>query len=166
MSKKKTMTPEEIEQLPYRPCVGVMLVNGDGHVFVGQRIDQQSDAWQMPQGGVDDGEDPQEAALRELWEETGVTRDLVTVEAETDDWMPYDLPHDLVPRIWKGRFRGQEQKWFLLRFSGTDDQVRIETDHPEFSKWRWLSPEDLPGHIVPFKRAVYEKVLAAFRNHL
>lgn len=160
------MSPEDIACLPYRPCVGVMLVNRDGHVFVGQRIDQNTDAWQMPQGGVDKGEDPREAALRELWEETGVTRELVTIEAETDGWLPYDLPHDLVPHIWKGRFRGQEQKWFLVRFQGTDDQVRIDTDHPEFSQWRWLPPEELPERIVPFKRAVYEDVLAAFRDHL
>jgi len=152
MPKSRTMNPEDSACLPYRACVGVMLVNRDGHVFVGQRIDQSSDAWQMPQGGVDKGEDPRDAALRELWEETGVTRDLVTIEAETDGWLPYDLPHDLVPHIWKGRFRGQEQKWFLVRFQGTDDQVRIDTDHPEFSRWRWLPPEELPERIVPFKR--------------
>ncbi len=156
------MTPEEIAQLPYRPCVGVMLVNGSGHVFVGQRIDNDTAAWQMPQGGVDPGETPQEAALRELWEETGVQADLVRVEAETDDWIPYDLPHDLVPRIWKGRFRGQEQKWVLMRFQGKDDDVNIATDHPEFSAWRWLPPDQLVAHIVPFKREVYSRVLDQF----
>jgi len=160
------MTPEEIARLPYRPCVGVMLVNAAGHVFVGQRIDRDQDAWQMPQGGVDPGEDPRAAALRELWEETGVPAEKVRVEAETRDWLPYDLPHDLVPRIWKGRFRGQEQKWFLLRFEGEDGDVNIATDHPEFSEWRWLSPDDLVASIVPFKRAVYQKVLAEFRDRL
>ena len=160
------MSPEDIARLPYRPCVGVMLVNPSGHVFVGQRIDQQSDAWQMPQGGIDKGEAPREAALRELWEETGVTRDLVTVEAETDEWIPYDLPHDLVPNIWKGRFRGQKQKWFLLRFRGSDEQVRIDTAHPEFSQWKWLPADELVEQIVPFKRSVYEDVLAAFRDQL
>ncbi len=160
------MTPEEIEKLPYRPCVGVMLVNADGHVFVGQRIDNETPAWQMPQGGVDDGEAPRDAALRELWEETGVNPELVTVEAETANWLPYDLPHDLVPRIWKGRFRGQEQKWFLLRFNGSDDQVNIATEHPEFSEWRWLPADQLVPNIVPFKRAVYAKVLEEFQEKL
>ena len=160
------MTPEDIAKLPYRPCVGVMLANADGHVFVGQRIDTDAAAWQMPQGGVDPGEDPRAAALRKLWEETGVPAELVTVEAETPDGIPYDLPHDLVPRIWKGRFRGQEQKWFLLRYKGRDDQVNIDTDHPEFSEWRWLPPSELVGQIVPFKRAVYQLVLDAFEDRL
>lgn len=153
------MSPEDIATLPYRPCVGVMLVNAAGHVFVGQRIDNDAPAWQMPQGGVDAGETPRDAALRELWEETGVTADLVTIEGETADWVTYDLPHDLVPKLWQGRFRGQKQKWFLLRFHGTDEQVNIRTEHPEFSEWRWLPPADLPAAIVPFKRAVYETVL-------
>ncbi|QDY71254.1 RNA pyrophosphohydrolase [Qingshengfaniella alkalisoli] len=160
------MTPEQIEALPYRPCVGVMLVNKDGQVFVGQRIDNPGPAWQMPQGGIDKGEDPRDAALRELWEETGVTSDLVTVEAQTVERIAYDLPHDLVPKIWKGRYRGQLQLWFLLRFYGTDADIRIDTDHPEFSAWRWLDPEELPGQIVPFKRVVYEAVLDEFRPHL
>ena len=160
------MTPEEIAKLPYRPCVGVMLVNGDGHVFVGQRIDNPTDAWQMPQGGVDKGEAPRDAALRELWEETGVDAALVTVEAETDGWLTYDLPHDLVPHIWKGRYRGQEQKWYLLRFDGSDADVNIATDHPEFSQWRWLPSDQLVDKIVPFKREVYRQVIAAFQGHL
>ena len=160
------MSPEDIASLPYRPCVGVMLINDDGDVFVGQRIDNDVAAWQMPQGGIDKGENPRDAALRELWEETGVTADLVTVEAETDGWIPYDLPHDIVPRIWKGRFKGQEQKWFLLRFKGIDEQVNIATDHPEFSQWCWLSPNELVANIVPFKRDVYERVLEQFRDHL
>lgn len=160
------MTPAEIEQLPYRPCVGVMLVNADGHVFVGQRLDNDRAAWQMPQGGIDPGETPRTAAFRELWEETGVIADLVTVEAETDDWVPYELPHDLVPRLWKGRFRGQEQKWFLLRFNGTDADVNIATEHPEFSHWKWLPPEELVANIVPFKREVYAHVLDQFGDLL
>lgn len=161
------MTPEDIARLPYRPCVGVMLVNAEGHAFVGQRTDSDIPAWQMPQGGIDEGETPRDAALRELVEETGVTPELVTVEAETDDWIPYDLPHDIVPRIWKGRFKGQMQKWFLLRFHGTDDQVRIDADdHQEFSEWRWMAPDEVLTQIVPFKRDVYARVLQCFADRL
>lgn len=162
------MTPDEIMQLPYRRNVGVMVVNADGHVWVGQRLDHRVDqaAWQMPQGGIDKGEDARAAALRELEEETGISPDLVDVVAETDGWLPYDLPHDLVPKLWKGRYRGQEQKWFLLRFRGSDAQVNIETDEPEFSAWKWLPPGELAKTIVPFKRQVYEQVLDAFGSHL
>lgn len=160
------MSPDDIEKLPYRPCAGVMLLNRDGRVFVGQRKDRYQDAWQMPQGGVEKGEDPREAALRELEEETGVARHLVEVIAETPHWVPYDLPHDLVPQLWKGRYRGQEQKWFLMRFGGTDDQVNIETEHQEFSAWKWMPVEDLVDSIVPFKRRVYTAVLEAFEAHL
>lgn len=160
------MTPEDIAKLPYRKNVGVMLINSEDHVFVGQRLDSEAPAWQMPQGGIDKGEDPKTAALRELEEETGVSPNLVTLIAETDGWIAYDLPHDIVPRIWKGRYRGQEQKWFLLRFHGTDDQVNIEVDHQEFSEWRWLPVADLVENIVPFKRSVYEQVIAEFSPHL
>ncbi|MFY9239712.1 MAG: RNA pyrophosphohydrolase [Roseovarius sp.] len=156
------MTPDIIATLPYRPCVGVMLVNPSGHVFVGQRIDSELDAWQMPQGGIDPGETVREAALRELWEETGLEAGLVRIEAETEDWLKYELPHDLVPKLWKGRFRGQEQKWVLMRFNGHDGQVDITKNDREFSEWRWMPPEDLLDNIVPFKRGVYQGVLAAF----
>ena len=143
-----------------------MLANAEGRVFVGQRIDQDITAWQMPQGGIDPGEAPCDAALRELWEETGVPANLVTVETETEGWIPYELPHDIVPRIWKGRYKGQEQKWFLLRFHGQDSDVNIETEHPEFSEWRWLDPAELIANIVPFKRTVYERVMAEFGDRL
>jgi len=160
------MTPEEIAKLPYRPCVGLMIVNQDGMVFVGQRVDRFKDAWQMPQGGIDDGEDVPTAALRELAEETGITADLVTLEAETEDWLPYDLPHDIVPKIWKGRYRGQEQKWVLLRYHGRDDQIDIVQPHQEFGEWMWMSPKDLLSNIVPFKREVYAAVLKAFESKI
>ena len=160
------MTPEEIAKLPYRRNVGVMVINADGNVWVGQRNDRYKDAWQMPQGGIDKGEDARAAALRELEEETGITPDLVEVVAESDGYIPYELPHDLIPQLWKGKYRGQEQKWFLLRFAGTDAQVNIDTDHPEFSAWRWMPPVELPDAIVPFKRDVYVAVLEAFADHL
>lgn len=160
------MTPEQIAKLPYRPCVGLMLMNDQGQIFVGQRNDRFEDAWQMPQGGVDEGESPRAAALRELQEEIGVTPDLVEIVAETEGWLPYDLPHDIVPHIWKGRFRGQAQKWFLMRFLGTDDQIDIRTEHPEFTRWKWRDPDRLIAEIVPFKREVYERVMEAFRGYL
>lgn len=160
------MTPEDISKLPYRPCVGVMLLNAQGRVFVGRRLDNPAPAWQMPQGGIDPGEEPTEAALRELWEETGVTRDLVQIEAEAPDWLHYDLPADLIPRLWKGRYRGQKQRWYLMRFHGADNQIVIETEHPEFSEWTWLDPRDLVEKIVPFKREVYAQVVAAFGDRL
>ncbi|WP_299208814.1 RNA pyrophosphohydrolase [uncultured Tateyamaria sp.] len=160
------MTPEEIEKLPYRKNVGVMVMNADGLVWVGQRRDRYREAWQMPQGGVDKGEDARTAALRELEEETSISAALVDVVAETADWLPYELPHDLIPQLWKGKYRGQKQKWFLLRFNGSDDQIDLETAHPEFSNWKWMTPAELPEAIVPFKRDVYMRVLAEFAPHL
>lgn len=160
------MSPEEKATLPYRPCAGVMLINADSHVFVGQRKDSEVAAWQMPQGGIDAGEEPRAAALRELWEETAVTADLVTVVAETANWVRYDLPDDLIGRVWKGRYRGQKMKWFLLRFHGGDGDVDVATNHQEFSEWRWLPAEELCAAIVPFKREVYRQVLDEFGDLL
>ncbi len=158
------MTP--IKDLPYRPCVGVVLINSAGLIFAGQRLDSTLPAWQMPQGGIDDGEKPRAAALRELWEETGVTADLVTFIAKTDGWLTYELPAELLGKVWGGKYRGQRQKWFLFRFTGTDDQIRIDSDHPEFARWRWIGADEMLSGIVPFKRDVYASVIAAFRPHL
>ncbi|AMY67391.1 RNA pyrophosphohydrolase [Frigidibacter mobilis] len=160
------MTPEDAAALPYRPCVGVVLINPQGLIFAGRRIDSDAPAWQMPQGGIDEGEKPRQAALRELWEETGVTEDLVEFVAKAPDWVTYDLPPELLGQVWGGRFRGQKQRWFLYRFTGRDDQVNIATGHPEFSEWRWIGADEMLEAIVPFKRAVYDQVVAAFCPHL
>ncbi|MEO8529975.1 MAG: RNA pyrophosphohydrolase [Deltaproteobacteria bacterium] len=153
------MTPEQIARLPYRPCVGIMLANADGRIFTGQRIDMPGPAWQMPQGGIDDGETARDAALRELWEETGIPAHLAEIVAQTSTPIHYDLPHDLVPKIWKGRYRGQEQTWFLFRFLGQDSDVNIDTDHAEFARWKWSEVDRLADEIVPFKRDVYTQVV-------
>ena len=154
---------KSLEGLPYRPCVGVLLFNAQGQVFVGQRIDMVQEAWQMPQGGIDPGEDPRDTALRELEEETGVTPDKVVILAETREWLRYDLPPNLVNRVWHGRYRGQEQKWFAARFLGTDTDIDIDTLHPEFSDWRWSPVDELTANAIAFKRALYEAVIAEFR---
>lgn len=152
--------------LPYRPCAGVMLVNRGGRVFVGQRLDSTLEAWQMPQGGIDSGEDAQAAALRELGEETGVQPDKVELVAKSPEELFYDLPPELMGKVWQGRWRGQRQRWFLYRFLGEDSDIDIATRHPEFRSWRWADPEDLPAMIVPFKKVLYEEVLGTFRSHL
>ncbi|MFQ3348891.1 MAG: putative (di)nucleoside polyphosphate hydrolase [Paracoccaceae bacterium] len=153
-------------RLPYRPCVGIMLINQQGLIFVAQRLDGHVPAWQMPQGGIDAGEDPQAAALRELCEETSITPDSVMLLGQADNWVTYDLPPDLLGKVWKGKYRGQKQLWFLMRFEGQDRQINIETEHPEFSQWRWIAAPEMIASIVPFKRAVYEQVVAYFQKHL
>lgn len=160
------MTPDRIARLPYRPCVGVTLINPAGLVFAGQRIDSDVPAWQMPQGGVDRGEAPEAAAFRELQEEIGIRPDRVALIDETPGWLRYDLPAELVPRVWGGKYRGQKQRWYLMRFLGDDSEIRIDTAHPEFSRWRWLDAAALLDGIVPFKRAIYAEVLGHFRAHL
>ncbi len=146
--------------LPWRPCVGIMLLNRDGEVFVGRRVDFATLAWQMPQGGIDPGEQPRAAALRELAEETGITA--VEIIAESAVWHRYDLPASLLGKVWSGRYRGQEQKWFAMRFLGRDEDIDLTAHKPEFSTWRWLAPADLVATVVPFKRAVYGAVLEEF----
>ena len=151
-------------KLPYRSNVGIMMVNEKGYVFVGQRLDNNRIAWQMPQGGIDAGEDPETAAYRELLEETGVKKQDVRFVASSCQWLSYDLPEDLIPILWNGKFRGQKQKWFLFKFLGEDGDINIATEHPEFSKWKWISKENLLNEIVPFKKSVYENVLKEFKN--
>jgi len=154
------------EELGYRPCVGVMLVNADGKVFVGRRIDnKEGDWWQMPQGGVDEGEDLRDAALRELAEETGARAEHVTILKAMDEPVRYDLPEDLIGKLWGGKYRGQEQVWYLARFTGSDADIDLEAhDPPEFCDWKWVDPEQLPELIVPFKKRVYRAVVEAFRE--
>jgi putative (di)nucleoside polyphosphate hydrolase len=150
------------EDLPYRPAVGVMLLNSEGLVFVGKRIDQTMQGWQMPQGGIDDGETPAEAAFREMEEEIG-TRNAELLR-EYDDWLAYDLPSHLLGIGLHGRYRGQRQKWLAMRFRGEDKDINIATQEPEFAHWKWLAIEALPRMVVPFKRDTYAKVIAAFRD--
>ena len=147
--------------LPYRPCVGIMLFNRDGKVFVGKRIDQTVEGWQMPQGGIDNGETPRQAALRELLEEVGTAK--AEIIAEMDDWVTYDLPEHLVGVAFKGKYKGQRQKWFALRFTGQDSDIDLTAHEPEFAAFQWVSLDALPDLIVPFKREIYKQVIAAFR---
>lgn len=156
----------DVSHLPYRPCVGLMILNRENKIFAGQRIDNRAEAWQMPQGGVDEGETPRQAALRELEEEVGLVCGEIEIVAESADWIPYDLPAHLVPTLWGGRFRGQIQKWFLVRLITDDSAINIETEEPEFRAWQWLDAETLMEKIVPFKRATYRQVFAAFETYL
>ena len=155
-----------MSDLPYRRAAGIMLLNAERKVWVGQRLDSKLDAWQMPQGGLDEGEDAEAGALRELEEETGVGRGLVEVVARSRGELTYDLPAELVGKLWRGKWRGQRQSWFLMRFLGEDADVRIDTDEPEFARWKWVEPARLPELIVPFKRALYEAVIAEFAYRL
>lgn len=150
------------DDLPYRPCAGIMLANRAGLIFVGQRIDNPGDAWQMPQGGIDDDEDPETAAFRELGEETGLLPHHVDLLARSREEYFYDLPPELQGNIWGGRWRGQRQWWFLMRFKGDEADIDIETHQPEFSRWKWAEAQELPRLIVPFKRRIYEALVAEF----
>lgn len=148
--------------LPYRPCVGVTLFNQQGLVFVARRIDTEMEAWQMPQGGIDEGEEPRVTALRELEEEIGTNKAEIIGESRT--WLTYDLPPELVGKVWKGRYRGQTQKWFAMRFLGDDRDINLETAHPEFCAWKWERLERLPNLIVPFKRKIYQDIVSEFAH--
>ena len=163
------MTPDDASLL-YRPCVGIMLLNAGGEVWIGRRYDAPGESegpgawWQMPQGGIDEREDPAKAALRELDEETGIRS--VEIIAESPIWYTYDLPERLRPKAWGGRYRGQKQKWFAMRFLGSEAEITLERPghKPEFDAWRWAGIDELVGLIVPFKRAVYKKVVHDFRD--
>ena len=156
------------ERLKYRPCVGTLLVNRDGRAFVGKRIDNnEGDWWQMPQGGVDDGEDMDEAMLRELGEETGLRPEHCEIVARLPNELAYDLPEDLQGKLWGGKYKGQRQTWFLVRFTGEDGDIDLEAwDHPEFCEWKWVDPALLPDLIVPFKREIYQTVVDGFRDKI
>lgn len=152
--------------LPYRPAAAIMLLNAQNKVFVAQRIDNLAEAWQMPQGGLDEGEDPQAGALRELEEETGIPPHLVEILAKAPEELLYDLPPELVGKIWGGRYRGQAQHWFVARFLGRDEDIDLETAEPEFRAWKWADADQLVDMIVPFKRDLYARVVELFRPHL
>ena len=158
------MTNRELRQVvtsdQYRPGVGIVLLNTHGEVFVGRRTDQKEDAWQMPQGGIDEGETPQQAAMRELKEEIGT--DDVDVIAESRGWFQYDVPPELAPKRWAGRWKGQRQKWLVMLFRGTDEDIKLPGAHPEFDAWRWVPVKDLPGLAVSFKRQLYLDVVGEF----
>jgi putative (di)nucleoside polyphosphate hydrolase len=146
--------------LPYRLGVGIMLLNAKNEVFIARRIDSTSEAWQMPQGGIDEGEAPRVTAMRELLEETGT--DKAEILHESKDWYTYDLPEHLVPVIWGGKYRGQKQKWFAMRFVGLDSDINIHTENPEFLEWKWTKMDTLASLIVPFKRQLYMDLVAEF----
>jgi putative (di)nucleoside polyphosphate hydrolase len=159
--------PVHVSGLPYRACAGVLLLNREGLIFTAKRIDNPADYWQMPQGGIDPGESPRVAAVRELEEETGIAPDRAEIVAESRGWLHYALPDPLVGKMWKGRYCGQSQKWFAMRFLGDDAEIDIHgRDHPEFSDWRWARPATLPERIVPFKTQLYRDVLSEFSGVL
>ncbi len=161
-SEKMIKSKVKREDLPYRPNVGLMLINDKGLIFAGKRLDQTVEGWQMPQGGIDKGEDARTAALRELKEETGTGK--AEIVRERDDWLIYDLPDNLIGIALHGHYRGQKQKWFALRFTGKDGDIDLAAGTPEFSEWRWVTASEMMELIVPFKRDVYKTVLSAFAD--
>ena len=152
------------KKLPLRIGVGAIVLNKKNQVFVGKRKDNPVDKWQMPQGGVNEGEDLTSAMKRELNEETGIQN--IKILNEIDGWFEYELPNYLLGKIWRGKFRGQKQKWFIVKFLGNDEEINLEKDKPEFIEWKWLDIENLPNVIVDFKKKVYEKLLPKIRNFI
>lgn len=160
----ESVRPLEYSKRPYRPCVGIMLINDNGHIFGGQRIDNRAEAWQMPQGGIDAGEDIETACFREMREEIGTNKaDILSIHPE---WLNYDIPLPLADRLWGGSYRGQSQKWVALRYTGQDSDINIATEEPEFFSWQWMSPADLIQLAVPFKRPVYEDIMTQFAQYI
>ena len=160
----ESVRPLEYSKRPYRPCVGIMLINDNGHIFGGQRIDNRAEAWQMPQGGIDAGEDVETACFREMREEIGTDKaDILSIHPE---WLNYDIPLPLADRLWGGSYRGQSQKWVALRYTGQDCDINIATEEPEFFSWQWMSPADLIQLAVPFKRPVYEDIMTQFAQYI
>ena len=150
----------------YRPNVGMMIINQKKEIFVGKRIDHPSNFWQMPQGGIDAQEIPSIAALREMEEEVGIKKNKVDLLNESKDWYYYSVPSDLAKTLWKGKYKGQRQKWFLYKFKGTEKDINIHTEHPEFSDYKWVTKDFLVPNIVPFKKKIYEKLLLEFKDYL
>ena len=160
----ESVRPLEYSKRPYRPCVGIMLINDNGHIFGGQRIDNRAEAWQMPQGGIDAGEDVETACFREMREEIGTDKaDILSIHPE---WLNYDIPLPLADRLWGGSYRGQSQKWVALRYTGQDSDINIATEQPEFFSWQWMSPADLIQLAVPFKQPVYEDIMTQFAQYI
>ena len=151
--------------LAYRPCVGIVLIK-KGKIFAGQRLDYKSSAWQMPQGGIENNESPKDAAFRELKEETGIKKKHIKIILESKNWLRYDLPEELISKLWNGKFVGQKQKWFAMEFFGSDTDININTKFPEFSQWKWMTADQLINSIVPFKKNVYKKILTKFSAKL
>jgi putative (di)nucleoside polyphosphate hydrolase len=157
---KNTIIDKSYHELPYRPSVGMMIIDKDDRIFVGKRVDTKIAAWQMPQGGIDLGETPSVAALREMAEEIGCNKGYII--AESNYWYSYDVPKALIPKLWDGHFRGQKQRWFLIRFTGTSEEININTPNPEFEEWRWTKLDELLSIIIPFKRKLYKAVIKEF----
>ena len=150
----------------YRPNVGMMIINQKKEIFVGKRIDHPSNFWQMPQGGIDTQEIPSIAALREMEEEVGIKKNKVDLLTESKDWYYYSIPSDLAKTLWKGKYKGQRQKWYLYKFMGAENDINIHTEHPEFSNYKWVTKDFLVPNIVPFKKKIYEKLLLEFKDYL
>jgi putative (di)nucleoside polyphosphate hydrolase len=163
ISRKKSLNNPL--DLPYRMGVGLMIINEQNKIFVGKRIESRNQfAWQMPQGGIDVGETPSKAALREMHEEIGCNKGEII--AETTNWYCYDLPKKIIPKMWSGQYRGQKQKWFLIKFLGLDSEINLQTEHPEFLNWKWIKPQQLSSHVIPFKKHLYDSVFKEFKHFL